>query len=201
MTNKKSWLKRVFFEDQYHLGSTELTNPTRNHYIIGFFPATRVHGETVKGKIRTIGISARFRADSNMYIENNGSYGFILNDNEFGDGCVIGRNTAGGVFGNVNGFGDGCVIGRNTAGGVFGNGNFFGDNCVMGKNLVVGLGNINDYGDNCEIKESSKVISFFNFGTENIEVQSGLLENSVMTGIKIQSPSRHPSLSQLYRLI
>ncbi len=164
--NLKDTLKRVFFEDQYHLGNIDLRNPTKNHYVVGLFPITRVHGEKAEGKIRTIGISSRFKADSKMHIKDNGSYGLIGNVNRYGEGCQVERSTVvGGIF-NRNEYDRDCKVEKSIVVGGILNANEYDRDCKVEKSIVVGgITNTNEHGLGCEVERSTVVGGIFN-GTE-----------------------------------
>ena len=174
-------LKRIFMEDQYHLGSISLSNPKKNHYIIGFFPKTTIEGDA-KGKIRTIGISARSESEGKTTIRDNASYGIIANTNTYGDSCKIDKSKAIGLLCNSNQYGMNCIIGSTTSGGII-NMNVYDTNCIVGNSKAIGIINSNESkleNDKVRIIESCKSLGPISMTRTDGNYKFGLLERSII---------------------
>ena len=176
----KGTLKRVFLKDQYHLGSIDLTDPTKNHYIIGLFPKTKIHGLCASGKIRTIGISASSEADNNMEINDNASYGLIGNINTYGADCEVGKSTAVGGIINGNTYGADCEVGKSTAVGILFNGDSYEKTCNVKEATVTGTINITILKEGCTIERSLKSRGLLNMLEINERKTYGLFERSII---------------------
>ena len=154
---------KAFFEDQYHFGSIELTNPTRDHYIFGVSPKTILKGnneDNIFRKIKTFGlILSRFKAEDNTIIGDITTHGILYSGNSFGNDCRVNRSAVAGLVGNTNTYGGRCVIDESTARGIF---------------------NVNNYGANCKIKKCSKAQGLFNLHITPKKTKFGLLETSVI---------------------
>lgn len=153
-------LRRVFLEDQYHLGKVDLRNPVKNHYIFGLFPRTDVRGEKAEGKIRTFGIVSIFEAGEGIYVKDNGNYGLLFATDNYGNGCQVEKSTIIGGIGSKERYGASCQVEKSTS---------FG-----------GIVNICNSDIGCKIKKSRNQIGLLNIDEYLGDAQLGLFGQSVI---------------------